>query len=68
MEKWYCTCEAGYKGEIYHCPMHQAAPTMYEALEEIKLLCADSAYRQATKEQIIGGKCFVALALARGEK
>ena len=30
--EYNCTCEAGYKGEVYHCPMHAAAPAMHEAL------------------------------------
>ena len=34
-EKWNCTCEAGYRGEVIHCPLHAAALDMYEALEMI---------------------------------
>ena len=29
------TCEAGFKGEVYHCPLHKAAKGMYEALKEL---------------------------------
>lgn len=30
-----CTCEAGYKGEVIFCPLHAAAPEMYEALNDL---------------------------------
>ena len=30
--EYNCTCEAGYRGEVYHCPLHAAAQDMYEAL------------------------------------
>jgi len=33
MKNWDCTCEGGYRGEVYHCPMHLAAGAMYEALK-----------------------------------
>ncbi len=38
--KWNCTCEAGYKGEVIHCPLHAAAPDMYEALKDFGLYVA----------------------------
>lgn len=33
--EYNCTCEAGYRGEVIHCPFHAAAPHMYEALKAI---------------------------------
>ena len=30
-DEFNCTCEAGYQGEVYHCPFHEAAPDMYGA-------------------------------------
>ena len=42
-----------------------AAPDMYEALKEIKKLCAGAAYKQEVERQIIG-KCFLALHKAEG--
>lgn len=41
-----------------------AAPDMYEALKEIKHIVTEAAYRQDTKQQIIAGKCYLALAKA----
>ncbi len=43
-----------------------ALEDMYEALKEIKLLCAGSAYTQEVDKQIIGAKCYLALAKAEG--
>jgi len=31
--EYNCTCEAGYRGEVYHCPLHAAAQDMYDALK-----------------------------------
>lgn len=31
--EWICTCEAGYKGQVYHCPLHSLAPEMYRTLK-----------------------------------
>ena len=30
-----CSCEAGYAGEVYHCPLHAAAWDMREALNDL---------------------------------
>ena len=30
-----CTCSSGYRGEVYHCPLHGAAPEMYELIKDI---------------------------------
>ena len=41
MRNWDCTCESGYHGEVYHCPMHSAAGAMYKALKAFDhYLCA----------------------------
>lgn len=34
--EYNCTCEAGYRGEVYHCPLHSAAEDMYEALGKVR--------------------------------
>ncbi|MFH0958432.1 MAG: hypothetical protein V1897_06980 [Pseudomonadota bacterium] len=44
-----------------------SAPEMYEALKEIKNLVADCAYEQNVLNQIIGGKCFLAITKAEGK-
>ena len=56
--------------DVSNCDAHliAAAPAMHEALREIRQIVSDSAYRQSTREQVIAGKCFVALAQAdKGE-
>uniref|UniRef100_A0A6M3Y617 Uncharacterized protein n=1 Tax=viral metagenome TaxID=1070528 RepID=A0A6M3Y617_9ZZZZ len=40
---------------------------MYEALKEIKQICAGGAYEENIERQIIAGKCFIALAKAEGK-
>jgi len=34
--EYNCTCGAGYRGEVYHCPLHAAAQDMYEALKDAR--------------------------------
>lgn len=70
IKDWDCTCEAGFRGEVYHCPLHAAAPDMYEACKGL-LEFIKSKYPEDFKA---GGKGFtcphhqaIEKALARAE-
>jgi len=43
--EWDCTCEAGYRGEVFHCPLHKAAPEMYAFLKELATAVDDGTER-----------------------
>lgn len=44
--------------------LDEAAPDLYEALKEIKQFVLDNQFIQSAEQQIIVGKCFLALAKA----
>ena len=60
-----CTCKAGYNGEVLHCPLHQSADAMYEALEAVDDYLSASYPENMKLKQIAADKLVSALALAR---
>ena len=64
--KWNCTCDAGYKGEVYHCPLHAAAYDMYEALKDC-LISIRTAQNLQSAEHLEGARMMAYLAVKKAE-